>query len=122
MANAHALIAMEDLNLKCMQGNKQLSLSWHDAGLGSFTQLLAYKVAETGCQLVVVDPAYTSQLCSCCGGMVEKDLSVWVHVCPEYGLGLDRDVNAARNVLISAFHSLGLSDQDLTWAVVPSVS
>jgi transposase len=58
---------MEDLNLKCMQGNKQLSLSWHDAGLGSFTQLLAYKVAENGCQLVVVDPAYTSQLCSRCG-------------------------------------------------------
>jgi putative transposase len=116
------MIAVEDLNLKCMKGNKQLSLSWHDAGLGSLTQLLACKVAETGCQLVVVNPAYTSQLCSRCGGMVAKDLSVRVHVCPECGLVLDRDVNAARNVLQKAFHSLGLSDQDLTWAVASSVS
>jgi transposase len=56
------------------------------------------------------------------GIVIEKDLSVRVHVCPECGLELDRDVNAARNVLQKAFHSLGLSDQDLTWAVASSVS
>jgi putative transposase len=57
LANSHSLIAVEDLKLKCMNRDKYLSLSLHNAGLGSFTQLLAYKVAETGCQLVVVDPA-----------------------------------------------------------------
>ena len=46
-----------------------------------------------------VDPAYTSQLCSECGTMVPKDLSVRRHVCPHCGLDIDRDLNAARNIL-----------------------
>ena len=122
LAENHSLIAIEDLNLKFINMNRYLSLSSHDAGLGMFTQMLAYKVEETGCQLVAVNPAYTSQRCSRCGLIVEKDLSVRVHDCPECGLVLDRDVNAARNVLRSAFSSLGRSDQDLTWVVTPSVS
>lgn len=122
LARAHSLIAIEDLNLKFINRNRHLSLSSHDAGLGMFTQMLAYKVEETGCRLVVVNPAYTSQMCSGCGEIVEKSLSVRVHRCPCCGLVLDRDVNAARNVLQSAFSSLGRSDQDLTWAVASSVS
>ncbi len=54
--------------------------------------------------------------------MVGKSLSVGVHRCPDCGLELDRDVNAARNVRMKAFKTLGLSVQDLTWAVAPSVS
>ena len=122
MVNTHSLIAIEDLDLKFMNKNRHLSLSSHDAGLGLFTQLLAYKVEETGCQLVVVNPAYTSQLCSACGLIVEKSLSVRVHRCPDCGLELDRDVNAARNVLKSASKTLGQSVQDLTWAITPCVS
>jgi putative transposase len=122
LANSHSLIAIEDLNLKFMTQNRHLALSAHDAGLGMFSQLLAYKVEETGCQLVVVNPALTSQLCSVCGVMVEKSLSVRVHECPVCGLVIDRDVNAARNVLQKAFNALGLSVQDLTRAVAPCVS
>jgi putative transposase len=122
LAESHSLIAIEDLDLKFINTNRHLSLSSHDAGLGKFTEMLAYKVEETGCQLVVVDPACTSQRCSRCGVIVGKGLSVRVHDCPECGLVLDRDVNAARNVLTSAFSSLGRSDQDLTWAVAPGVS
>jgi len=87
-----------------------------------FTQLIAYKVEETGGQLIVVNPAYTSQTCSQCGVIVEKSLAVRVHRCPECGLELDRDVNAARNILQKAFVALGLSVQDLTWANAPCVS
>ncbi len=128
LANAHSLIAIEDLKLKFMNRNRHLSLSSHDAGLGLFTQLLAYKVEETGCELVVVNPAYTTQMCSGCGEIVEKDLSVRIHHCPDCGLELDRDVNAARNILEKVFTPLGLSllrilsGQDGTWAVAPSVS
>ncbi len=122
LAESHSLIAIEDLNLKFMNRNRHLSLTSHDAGLGIFTQLLEYKVEETGCQLVVVDPAYTSQMCSECGEIVEKDLSVRVHKCHHCGLELDRDVNAARNILEKAFNPLGLSGQDRTWATAPSVS
>lgn len=122
LTEAHSLIAIEDLNLKFMNRNKHLSLISYDAGLGIFTQLLAYKVEETGCQLVVVNPAYTSQRCSECGEIVEKDLSVRIHDCPDCGLKIDRDVNAARNILEKAFNPLGLSGQDETWAITPSVS
>jgi putative transposase len=44
-------------------------------------------------------PAYTSQDCSGCGERVEKSLSVRTHVCPSCDLVLDRDENAALNML-----------------------
>ena len=46
-----------------------------------------------------VDPRGTSQVCSGCGAVVGKDLSVRIHRCPWCGLAIDRDVNAARNIL-----------------------
>ncbi|MDX2140320.1 MAG: zinc ribbon domain-containing protein, partial [Chloroflexota bacterium] len=48
---------------------------------------------------------YTSQTCSGCGVIVEKDLSVRIHDCPHCGVQLDRDVNAARNILFLALKS-----------------
>jgi putative transposase len=54
-----------------------------------------------------VPAKYTSQLCSQCGERVPKDLSARVHSCPFCGLVLDRDHNAARNIL-----SLGQRLQD----------
>ena len=85
-------------------------------------QLLTYKVEETGGKLVAVNPAYTPQMCSECGEIVEKDLSVRTHECPYCGLVLDRDVNAIRKVLQKAFYAPWLGVQDLTWAVALSVS
>ena len=122
LATSYSHIAVEDLKLKFMNRNKHLARSSYDAGLGIFMQLLAYKVEETGGQLVAVNPAYTSQMCSECGEIVEKDLSVRTHECPCCGLVLDRDVNAARNILQKAFYAPGSGVQDLTWAVAPSVS
>ena len=122
LATSYSHIAVENLNLRFMNKNKYLSRSSHDAGLGIFIQLLTYKVEETGGQLVAVNPAYTSQMCSACGEIVEKGLSVRTHECPYCGFVLDRDVNAARNILQKAFYTPGLGVQDLTWAVAPSVS
>jgi putative transposase len=122
LADSHSLIAVENLNLRFMTSNKHLSLSSHDAGLRMFMELLAYKAEEAGCQLVTVNPANTSQMCSGCGSIVEKGLHIRVHRCPVCGLELDRDVNAARNILRKAFETLGSSVQDETWAVAPCVS
>ncbi|WP_286877770.1 zinc ribbon domain-containing protein, partial [Methanosaeta sp. UBA458] len=47
----------------------------------------------------LVNPLNTSQMCSCCGQIVKKDLSVRVHSCPYCGLSMDRDLNAAKNIL-----------------------
>ena len=102
LTDSYGLIALEDLKLAFMTANHHLALSAHDAGLGLFQQLLAYKAESAGTQVMTVNPAYTSQACSGCGAMVEKDLSVRVHRCPDCGLTLDRDVNAARNILCLA--------------------
>ncbi len=102
LADTYSLIALENLTLAFMTANRHLALSAHDAGLAEFQQLLAYKAEEAGTQVVTVNPAYTSQACSACGVVVQKELSVRVHVCPDCGLTLDRDVNAARNILMCA--------------------
>ena len=49
--------------------------------------------------MIFVEPKGTSQKCSGCGDEVPKELSERVHDCPRCGLVMDRDVNAARNIL-----------------------
>jgi putative transposase len=115
LADTYGVIALEKLTLAFMTHNRHLALSAHDAGLGLFQQLLGYKVEETGSQVVEVKPKYTSQVCSSCGVLVEKDLHVRMHTCVDCGLVLDRDINAARNILALALYSLGRGDQALTW-------
>ena len=69
---------------------------------------LQYKAEREGKIFVKVNPAYTSQRCSRCGRIVEKDLSVRIHRC-EYGLEIDRDVNAAINILHEGLRQLGIA-------------
>ena len=94
-------IAMEDLSVKEMaeESPKGMRKSYRDAGWNTFTRMTVYKVEETGHTVVFVDPAYTSQICSSCGTLVPKDLSVRVHECPHCGLTMSRDRNAAINIL-----------------------
>jgi putative transposase len=73
--------------------------SMHDAGWGHFLSILACKAACAGKRVEAVNPAYTTQECSGCGERVYKGLSVRTHVCTNCGLILDRDENAAKNIL-----------------------
>jgi len=99
LAHTYSLIALENLNLDFMLRNAHLSLSAHDAGLGMFRMMLTYKAVDAGSHITFVDPAYTSQACSGCGELVAKSLNVRVHSCPSCHLELDREVNAAINIL-----------------------
>ncbi len=76
-----------------------MNKSIHDAGWGRFLSILACKAAWAGKRVEAVTPAYTTQDCSGCGTRIQKSLSVRTHVCPSCGLVLDRDENAARNIL-----------------------
>jgi putative transposase len=76
-----------------------LNKSILDAGWGQFVALCRHKAEEAGGKVVRVSPKNTSQACSGCGRIVKKDLSVRVHSCPHCGLVLDRDENAAINIL-----------------------
>jgi putative transposase len=78
-----------------------LNQSINDAGWSVFRQILACKAAWAGKRVEAIPPAYTTQDCSGCGERVYKSLSVRTHVCPHCGLVLDRDENAALNILES---------------------
>jgi putative transposase len=108
----HGLIAVEDLHVRGI-ARSRLAKSTHDAGWGQFLAILTHKAASAGVQVVVVDPDNTSQVCSGCGSLVPKDLSVRLHRCPDCGYTADRDVNAAKNIL-----RLGLSRQAPTPTMV----
>jgi putative transposase len=122
LVNAYGAMALEELSLNFMLQNGHLSLSAHDAGLGRFDALLDSKAGNAGCQIVRVDPAYTSQACSGCGALVKKDLSVRVHCCPHCGLVIDRDLNAARNIFKLAFECarIGRSGVNVAPLLMPS--
>src|SRR5262249_9559795 len=91
-------IHLEDLRVATMVRNKHLAKSISHAGWAAFRTILAGKAASTGPRVVAVPPAYTSQECSGCGERAPKSLSVRTHVCPNCGLVLDRDENAARTI------------------------
>jgi putative transposase len=117
LVGQYSLLAVENLNLVFMTRNGNLSLSAHDASLGMLRQMLDYKVARTGSQVVGVNPRNTSQACSGCGVIVPKGLRVRVHHCPDCGLVLDRDINAAANIL-----ARGLRAEAVTWPVAVCVA
>jgi len=99
------LIALEDLQIVNMVRNRSLSKSILDAGWGHFKERLFSKAVEAGRRVVEVNPVYTSKTCSSCGTIFEHlDLSDrWVKcVC---GLSMDRDINAAINILNRAGHA-----------------
>jgi putative transposase len=117
LVDNYGIIVLENLPLSFMLQNKHLSRAAYDVGLGMFRTLLGYKSVKDGVEIVAVPPHNTSQECSGCGNIVLKDLSIRMHKCPDCGLTLDRDVNAALNIL-----ELGRSSWDVTWPVAASVS
>ncbi len=83
-----------------------LNKSILDAGWGAFVAMCSCKAEEAGRTLIKVSPHFTSQICSQCGTVRKKDLSERWHRC-DCGADLDRDVNAAVNILARGIHQLG---------------
>jgi putative transposase len=99
IVNTFDLIAVEDLSVNRMTHNHCLAKSIHDAAWSQFADLLAYKAVWASRRYVAVNPAYTSQDCSGCGHRQKLSLSDRTYTCPCCGLVIDRDLNAARNIL-----------------------
>jgi putative transposase len=91
--------AVETLNIKGMVKNRHLSKSIYDASWGMFLSVLKGKAESAGRWYREVPSNGTSQKCSNCGEVVSKSLAVRTHVCSFCGLVLDRDLNAAKNIL-----------------------
>lgn len=98
----YALIVIENLKISNMLKNNSLAKSISDASWSKFKEILIFKAEEAGRLVELVNPSYTTQDCSRCGNRVKKDLSERTHDCKMCGLILDRDHNAAINILKSA--------------------
>jgi putative transposase len=107
LVTSHDLIAYEDLKIANMVRNHHLSTSMSDAGWGQFLTWVNYYAALHAIPAIKVAPHYTSQNCSECGTLVKKSLSVRTHICPNCGLIMDRDHNAAKNILTKALSTVG---------------
>ena len=110
---SHALILrfgaviFEHLNIRNMARNRKFSKSIYDAAWNQLVRFTTYKAESAGRTVRLVNPRNTSKRCSSCGQIVDKDLSERTHRCP-CGLVLDRDHNAAINILTLGLQSLGL--------------
>ena len=99
LVNRFGVIAVEALNITGMVQNHCLAKSIADASWSMFRAVLTSKAERAARVVIAVDPAYTSQDCSTCGHRQPKKLSERVHACSCCGLILQRDVNAAKNIL-----------------------
>ena len=103
VVTSNDVVAYEDLRIANMVKNHNLAKSITDAGWYQFREWVEYFGYKFGKITVAVPPQYTSINCSSCGAKVKKALSTRTHKC-KCGCVLDRDENAARNIL-----SLGLN-------------
>jgi len=107
--DTYDLISVEDLNITNMVKNHNLSQSILDSSWSKFIFMLSYKAESAGKILIKVDPRNTSKECSVCGNIQDMPLSERMYNCSECGITVDRDVNAAINILKRGIMRQGLS-------------
>ncbi len=104
-------IVIEDLNVSGMMQNRKLSKAIADVGFYEFRRQLTYKGLWHGCEIVLVNRFYpSSKKCSCCGH-IKEDLTLKdrIYICDSCGLIIDRDLNAAIN-LLNAENTVSLTE------------
>jgi putative transposase len=101
----HALVAIEDLHVAGMLKNHKLAQAIADSNFGEIRRQLAYKAEQHGVELLIVNRFYpSSKTCSACGWIDERlTLADRTFMCQICGLVIDRDLNAAINLLKEAF-------------------
>lgn len=114
------VIAVEDLNVKGMVGNRRLARVISDCGWGEFRRQLEYKTQRAGKTLVVTDRWYpSSKTCSACGHLLaELSLNTRHWTCPDCRTRHDRDLNAAKNILAAGLAVTGHTPGDACGAGV----
>ena len=94
-------IVLEDLNVSGMMKNRHLAKAVQEQGFYEFRRQMEYKCAWNNIQLIMADRFFpSSKTCSCCGA-IKRDLTLKdrVFICPECGFTLDRDLQAALNLV-----------------------
>lgn len=99
---SYDVVFMEDLNVHGMLRNHNLAKAIQEVGFARFKSVLKTKALQNDKQVVLIDRFYpSSKTCSCCGYKNQGlKLSERFWTCPECGEHHDRDINAARNILL----------------------
>jgi putative transposase len=114
LAKSHGRIVVEDLAVANLIRNRRLARQIADQGWGEFRRQLGYKTAWYGSELVAADRYWPStKRCSACGNLKEVSLDERTYRCARQGCGLvlDRDLNAARN-LVSYPETVAVSEPE----------
>ncbi len=106
LVRSNDLIVYEDLKIQNMVKNHHLAKSISDASWYQFSQWLQYFAKIHAVIVIAVPPHQTTVDCSCCGSKIQKTLSTRTHRCNKCGTVLDRDHNAAKNILAKGFKLL----------------
>ena len=123
LIDENQVICMEDLNVKGMVKNHNLAESICEMNFGEFRRMLEYKANWYNRKIVFVDRFYpSSKTCHNCG-CINKDLKLsdrqWI--CPNCGEIIERDYNAALNILDEGLRIIGCSTSEFTLADCPTV-
>lgn len=108
LVNRYQVIVFEELAPQKMGTSRGMRKSIMDVAWTQFINLTQGKAAEAGRTVILVDPRNTSKMCSGCGQLVQKALSDRTHACASCGLVMDRDHNAALNILQRGLQTLRL--------------
>lgn len=123
LINDNQVICMEDLNVKGMSKNHNLAESILEMNFGEFKRILEYKAKWYNRRIIFVDRFYpSSKTCNHCG-YINKQLTLkdreWV--CPNCGKQINRDYNAALNILNEGLKIIGLSSPEFTLVDYPTM-
>ena len=101
LAKTKSAVVLEDLNVRGMLRNHRLAQAIADVGWHEFRRQLTYKGQWYGCQVFLADRYYPStKRCSHCGNVKsEMGLGQRIYVCEACRVQIDRDLNAALNLL-----------------------
>lgn len=111
LVDKFGIICFEDLNINKMVKDPIYAKGIMDAAWNKLVTYASYKAENAGRKVVLVNPYNTSQMCSRCGNLVEKDISVRTHNCLSCGLSIDRDFNASINILRLGLQSVRKIDR-----------
>jgi putative transposase len=107
LINKYDLLVFEDLRILNMLKNHRLAKAIADASWNTLLQYCTYKAEEAGKTVIQVDPRMTTKMCSRCGDIQQIPLWQRGYSCPTCGISINRDMNAARNILSKHLHTAG---------------
>lgn len=116
LVRKYDIICLEDLNIKGMVKSHRLAKAINDASWGQFVTILIYKAEQNDKQVIKIDRWYpSSKTCHNCGWVNEGlQLSDRQWVCPHCGEIIDRDINAAKNILSEGIRKISVGHTDYT--------